>query len=59
MSDPDWNAMDMDELRALYTRLCTLERGHELYGKTADDYGREKLTRHLDQIEEVLKRRQS
>lgn len=52
----DLREQDNDELEATYARLCTLERGHELYGKTADDYG-PFLQRDLDLIEAEMRRR--
>lgn len=48
--------MDDEELRSLYARLCTLEAGHEIYGKTAADYGPD-LHADLDAIEAEIKRR--
>lgn len=50
-----WEQSD-EELEATYARLCTLERGHELYGKTADDYG-PSLPRDIDLIEAEMRRR--
>ena len=51
--------LDLDELRSTYARFCTLERGLEIYGMTAEMYESNgaDLSSHIDVIEAEFRRR--
>lgn len=51
--------MDLEELRGVYARLCTIERGHEIYGINADRYESQgaDLSADLDEVEAEYRRR--